>query len=93
METLQFKVQNNIFVFAEGFRDYQTTKSIRNRMTNAPQMNIFLLHIIVRRNLAVHRSVTPFVIRQPIWRPRLLKRVYKPMRTSHWYERTCRTQE
>ena len=37
----------------------------------------------VRRNLAVHRSVTPFVIRQPIWRPRLLERVYKPMRTSH----------
>ena len=38
---------------------------------------------IVRCNLAVHRSVTPFIIRQPIWRPRLLEKVYKPMRTSH----------
>ena len=37
----------------------------------------------VRCNLAVHRSVTPFVIRQPIRRPCLLERVYKPMRTSH----------
>ena len=40
---------------------------------------------IVRRNLAMHRSVTPFVIRQPIRRPRLLERVYKPMRTPHWH--------
>ena len=38
---------------------------------------------IVRRNLAMHRSVTPFVIRQPIRRPRLLERVYKPMHTPH----------
>ena len=37
----------------------------------------------VRRNLAVHCSVTPFIIRQPIWRPHLLERVFKPMRTSH----------
>ena len=37
----------------------------------------------VRRNLAVHHSVTPFIIRQPIWRPRLLERVYKPMHTLH----------
>ena len=37
----------------------------------------------VRRNLAMHCSVTPFVIRQPIHRPRLLERVYKPMRTPH----------
>ena len=46
----------------------------------------FLLHevqVSVRRNLAVHCSVTPFIIRQPIQRPRLLERVYKPMRTSH----------
>ena len=38
---------------------------------------------IVRRNLTVHRLVTPFIIRQPIWRPHLLERVYKPMHTSH----------
>ena len=39
--------------------------------------------VIVRRSLAVHCSVTPFVIRQPIQRPHLLERVYKPMRTLH----------
>ena len=37
----------------------------------------------VRHNLAVHHSVTPFIIRQPIQRPGLLERVYKPMRTLH----------
>ena len=39
--------------------------------------------INVRCNLATHRSVTPSVIRQPIHRPHLLERVYKPMRTLH----------
>ena len=38
---------------------------------------------IVRHNLNVHCSVTPFIIQQPIWMPRLLERVYKPVRTSH----------
>ena len=38
---------------------------------------------IVRHNLTVHCSVTPFVIWQPMRRPCLLERVYKPMRTSH----------
>ena len=37
----------------------------------------------VRRNLTMHRSVTPFIIWQPTWRPCLLERVYKPMHTSH----------
>ena len=37
----------------------------------------------VRCNLATHCSVTPFVIQQPIWRPHLLERVYKPMHTLH----------
>ena len=37
----------------------------------------------VRHNLAVHCSVTPFIIRQPIWRPRLLETVFKPMHTLH----------
>ena len=43
----------------------------------------YLIVSNVRGNLAVHRSVTLFVIRQPIRRPCLLERVYKPMRTSH----------
>ena len=38
---------------------------------------------IVRCNLAVHCWVTPFIIRQPIHRPRLPERVYKPMHTLH----------
>ena len=39
---------------------------------------------IVRSNLALHRSDTPFIIRQPIRRPCLLERVYKPICTPHW---------
>ena len=42
-----------------------------------------LISQVVRYNLTVHCSVTPFIIQQPIQRPRLLERVYKPMRTSH----------
>ena len=38
---------------------------------------------IVRCNLTMHCLVTPFIIQQPIWRPHLLERVYKPMHTSH----------
>ena len=37
----------------------------------------------VRHNLAMHRSVTPFIIWQPICRHHLLERVYKPLRTPH----------
>ena len=37
----------------------------------------------VRHNLTMHCSVTPFVIRQPIHRPHLPERVYKPICTSH----------
>ena len=47
----------------------------------------------VRCNLAVHCSVTPFIIWQPIRRPRLLERVYKPMHTLHHDEETCRTHQ
>ena len=39
---------------------------------------------IVRSNLAMHLLDTPFAIWQPIWRPHLLERVYKPIRTPHW---------
>ena len=38
---------------------------------------------IVRCNLAVHCSGIPFIKWQPIWRPRLLERVYKPIHTPH----------
>ena len=38
---------------------------------------------IVRSNLDTHLSDTPFAIRQPIRRPRLLERVYKPIHTPH----------
>ena len=52
--------------------NYQQNKSKHNFNNNS-----------VRRNLTVHCSVTPFIIRQPIQRPRLLERVYKPMHISH----------
>ena len=39
---------------------------------------------IVRSNLAIHHSDTPFIIQQPIHRPHLLERVYKPICTPHW---------
>ena len=39
---------------------------------------------IVRSNLAMHLLDTPFVIWQPIQRPCLLERVYKPICTPHW---------
>ena len=42
-----------------------------------------LMYFIVRSNLAIHRSDTPFIIWQPIHRPRLLERVYKPICTPH----------
>ena len=36
---------------------------------------------IVRSNLNTHLLDTPFAIRQPIWRPCLLERVFKPICT------------
>ena len=39
---------------------------------------------IVRSNLAMHLLDTPFTIWQPIWRPHLLERICKPIRTLHW---------
>ena len=42
-----------------------------------------LVHI-VRSNLAIHCSDTPFIIQQPIHRPHLLERIYKPIHTPHW---------
>ena len=38
----------------------------------------------VRSNLDTHLSDTPYTIQQPIQRPRLLERVYKPICTLHW---------
>ena len=43
----------------------------------------YVVKVIVRCNLTVHCSVIPFIIWQPIRRPRLLERVYKPMHTLH----------
>ena len=38
----------------------------------------------VRSDLTIHLLDTPFVIQQPIQRPCLLERVYKPICTPHW---------
>ena len=38
----------------------------------------------VRSNLAMHLSDTPVTIRQPIQRPCLLERIYKPICILHW---------
>ena len=40
----------------------------------------------VKSNLDTHLSDTPFAIWQPIQRPCLLERVYKPIHTPHWCE-------
>ena len=50
---------------------------------SATEQAISTWWISVRCNLTVHCSVTPFIIWQPIQRPRLLERVYKPMHMSH----------
>ena len=57
------------------------TTTIRHRQ-NCQKYRI-MCDPCVRCNLAVHCLVTPFIIRQPIRRPHLLERVYKPMHTSH----------
>ena len=47
-------------------------------------MSLFLrFPFSVKCNLTMHCSVIPFIIQQPIQRPHLLERVYKPMCTSH----------
>ena len=53
----------------------------------------YVVKVIVRCNLAVHCSVIPFIIWQPIQRPRLLERVYKPMCTLLQHKGTCRTRQ
>ena len=77
--------------FNVSFIEERSTKKIIQDFRNGGG-KVFFVRSNVRRNLAVHGSVTPFVIRQPIRRPRLLERVYKPMRTSHEHEETCRAQ-
>ena len=50
---------------------------------------LVILHLLaltnttVRHSLTMHCLVTPFIIQQPIHRPHLLQRVYKPMHTLH----------
>ena len=46
-------------------------------------------HAHLRSNLTIHHSDSPFVIRQPIHRPRLQERVYKPIRI-HIGAESCR---
>ena len=75
-ETYQFNFYSKQIIRLHAFIPYS---SITKR-----QISCFLVYS-VRRNLGTHRSVTPFVIRQPIRRPCLLERVYKPMRTPHWH--------
>ena len=58
------------------FQEMDTIIKLRNRLECK-------INYTVRHNLAVHCWVTPFIIRQPIQRPCLLERVYKPMRTLH----------
>ena len=68
--------------------DHKAIEYMIKSKTESPTMRLN-----VRHSLTVHCSVTPFVIRQPIRRPRLLERVYKPMHTSHLYEESCRTRQ
>ena len=53
------------------------------KITNHRKLRGFQYGIIVRHNLTMHRSDTPFVIWQPICRPHLLERVYKPIHTLY----------
>ena len=68
----------------------------KNKATKSPCERVAFLHMVpkqkvwnisisisVRSNLAIHLSDTPFAIRQPIQKPRLLERIYKPIRTPH----------
>ena len=74
-ETVPLKeepVFQNVLVLQDHFSKYVVVYVVKDQTART-----------VRRNLAVHRSVTRFVIRQPIQRPRLLERVYKPMHTPH----------
>ena len=61
---------NQLYYIAENCVDRYYTKVIET-------------FVSVRCNFAVHCSVTPFIIQQPIQRPHLLERVYKPMCSSH----------
>ena len=57
--------------------------SITCAYCHKPNHDVSHCYKIVRCNLAMHHLVTPFVIWQPIRRPCLLERVYKPMHTPH----------
>ena len=51
-----------------------------------PHKQDYKSKLIVRSNLNTHLSDTPFTIRQPIQRPHLFERVYKPIYTPNWCE-------
>ena len=65
------------------FRQTHKTFQIHHLVLLMFKDYIMMLVGTVRHNLAMHCSVTPFIIWQPIQRPRLLERVYKPMHTSY----------
>ena len=63
------------FLLIWGFQNFQHNTGL----------NVYcVLVLLVRSNLTMHLSDTPFAIWQPIQRPHLLERVYKPIHTSHW---------
>ena len=57
-------------------------KALKNTLLN--KFAIETPYNNVRSNITMHPSDTPFIIWQPIWRPHLRGRVYKPIRTPHW---------
>ena len=62
----------------------QRVGCLGGRTANAGWNGLGKHWFIVRSNLTIHHLDTPFIIWQPIHRPRLLERVYKPICTPHW---------
>ena len=77
------KVPKRKFDKLEPITEIEITKIV-NKIPNKTSCGHDGVSNIVRSNLAIHLSDTPFVIRQPIRRPCLLERVYRPIRTPHW---------
>ena len=73
---LKLKDETPFFVRPYQMREEQK-KVIQKEMDRLKHLSI------VRSNLDTHLLDTPFTIRQPIWRPHLLERVYKPICTPH----------
>ena len=61
----------------------QKQRHDENERANTNRCSALKDYTNVRCNLTMHCSDTPFIIWQPIHRPHLLERVYKPMHTPH----------